>query len=102
MNSAEAPHDNSDGPIPVLRWVSRLRDTIIESNLRLAYSGGDDAPSEWDIREAEFINDSSTQAFPKSFDFLALFNLFSCWGHVFFLTMPDTVITHRPQDFAFV
>jgi hypothetical protein len=100
MNSAGAPVDVLV-PIPILRYVSRLRDTNIERNLRLSHSNRG-APSEWDIREAEFINDSSTQAFPESFDFLALFNLFSCSWLTFFLTAPDTVITHLPEDFAAV
>jgi hypothetical protein len=100
MNSARVPH-NVTGQIPILRWVSRLRDTVIESNLRLAFSSGI-TPSKWDIREAEFIIGSSTQAFPEAFDFLTLFDLFSSWCHVLYLTTADTVITHRPQDFACV
>jgi hypothetical protein len=100
-NSTRDPHNNGNGQIPVLRWVSRLHDTVIESNLQLAFSHGI-TPSKWDIREAEFIIGSSTQAFPEAFDFLTLFDLFSCWWHVLYLTSPDTVITHRPQDFACV
>jgi hypothetical protein len=80
----------------MLRWTSRLRDTLIERNFRWAHRGG------WTLREAEFMDHSTSGGFPESFDFLSLFHLFSYSGVSYHLTTPNVVVTYQPSQFSYV